>query len=95
MTLAGAAWLPDVASTGNCTGLREHLEEHRQGYVLRVPSSFRLTLARGLTLTCAQTVRALLDDDRRWEVRSAGKGSKGQRWYAWAQVATASRGTAC
>ena len=27
---------------------------------------------------------------RRWEVRSAGKGSKGERWYAWALVATAS-----
>jgi SRSO17 transposase len=28
--------------------------------------------------------------DRRWEVRSAGKGPKGERWYAWAWIATAS-----
>jgi hypothetical protein len=32
----------------------------------------------------------LVKDKRRWEVRSAGKGSKGQRWYAWAWIATAS-----
>ena len=30
------------------------------------------------------------DKDRRWEVRSAGTGSKGERWYAWAWIATAS-----
>ena len=75
---------------GNCTQLREYLEGQRQGYVLRVPSNFKVTLARGVGLTCAQAVTRLLDDDRRWEVRSAGTGSKGQRWYAWAQVATAS-----
>jgi SRSO17 transposase len=75
---------------GNCTELREFCEEHGQGYVLRVPSSFRLTLARGVTLTCAQAVTRLLNDARRWEVRSAGPGSKGQRWYAWAWLATAS-----
>src|SRR5258708_2284820 len=27
---------------------------------------------------------------RRWEIRSAGAGSKGQRWYAWAWLDTAS-----
>jgi hypothetical protein len=35
-------------------------------------------------------VKRLLKDNRRWEVRSAGKGSRGQRWYAWAWIATAS-----
>jgi hypothetical protein len=33
---------------------------------------------------------ALLSDTCRWEVRSAGAGSKGQRWYAWAWLATTS-----
>ena len=75
---------------GSCTELRQHLEDHGQAHVLRVPSSFTVALARGVTLTCAQAVARLLADDRRWEVRSAGKGSKGQRWYAWAQVAAAS-----
>ena len=74
---------------GSCTQLREYLEDRGQGYVLRVPSNFRLTLARDAAVTCAGAVR-LLGDHLRWEVRSAGKGSKGQRWYAWAQIAVAS-----
>jgi SRSO17 transposase len=75
---------------GSCTELREFCEQRRQGYVLRVSSSFRLTLAAGTTVTCAQAAAGLLKDKRRWEVRSAGEGSKGQRWYAWAQIAAAS-----
>jgi hypothetical protein len=55
-----------------------------------VPSNFTLTLAAGTKLTCAQAVTALLKHLRRWEVRSAGSGSKGERWYAWAWIATAS-----
>lgn len=65
---------------GSCTELREFLEGRGQGYVLRVPSNFRLLLPAGIRLTCAQAVRMLLSDPRRWEVRSAGAGSKGQRW---------------
>ena len=75
---------------GNCTQLREFFEASGQAYVLRVPSNFMLTLAAGTKLTCAEAVRALLKDKRRWEVRSAGSGSKGERWYAWAWLATAS-----
>jgi hypothetical protein len=75
---------------GSCTQLRDYLEEQGQAYVLRVSSSFRLSLARGVALTCAQAVRQLIRDDRRWEIRSAGKGSKGDRWYAWACIATTS-----
>ena len=74
---------------GACTQLREYLEDHDQAYVLRVPSSFRLTLAGGITLTCTQAA-ARLPRRRGWEIRSAGTGSKGQRWYAWAWLATAS-----
>ena len=74
---------------GNCTELREHFEATGQAYVLRVPSNFMLTLAAGTKLTCAEAVTALLKHPRRWEVRSAGSGSKGERWYAWAWLATA------
>lgn len=74
---------------GSCAKLRQALEAGGQAYVLRVPSNFRITLAAGVTVTCAEVVRRL-GDRLRWEVRSAGKGSKGQRWYAWAQVGTAS-----
>ncbi|HEY1002733.1 MAG TPA: IS701 family transposase, partial [Streptosporangiaceae bacterium] len=75
---------------GSCTELREFLEDQDQAYVLRVPSSFRLTLAGRATLTCKQAASAQLHGTRGWEVRSAGKGSKGQRWYAWAWLGTAS-----
>jgi SRSO17 transposase len=75
---------------GSCTQLREHFEANDQAYVLRVPSNFTLTLAAGTKMTCAEVVTALLRHRRRWEVRSAGSGSKGERWYAWAWIATAS-----
>jgi SRSO17 transposase len=75
---------------GSSTGLREFLEARGQAYVLRVASSFTVTLAGGTKLTCAQAVKRLLTDGKGREVRSAGAGSKGQRWYAWAQIATAS-----
>ncbi len=74
---------------GACTGLREYLEDHDQAYVLRVPSSFRLMMPGGIMLTCKQAA-ARLTGRRGWEIRSAGTGSKGQRWYAWAWLATAS-----
>src|SRR5271169_749960 len=75
---------------GNCTTLREFLEAEGQAYVLRVASSFMITLAPGTKVTSADAVKRLVKDKRRWEVRSAGKGSKGERWYAWAWIATAS-----
>ena len=75
---------------GNCTQLREHFEASGQAYVLRVPSNFMHTLAAGTKMTCAEAVAALLRHPRRWEVRSAGSGSKGERWYAWAWLAAAS-----
>ena len=75
---------------GSCTRLREFLETAGQAYVLRVASSFMITLAPGTKLTSAEAVKRLVKDKRRWEVRSAGKGSKGERWYAWTWIATAS-----
>lgn len=75
---------------GGCTQLREFFEQRGQAYVLRVASSFMLTLAAGTKLTCTQAVKRLGRDKRRWEVRSAGTGSKGERWYAWAWIGTAS-----
>jgi SRSO17 transposase len=75
---------------GSCTELRADLEEHGQAYVLRVASSFTLTLAAGTRTTCADAVKKLLKGTKAWEVRSAGQGSKGERWYAWALLATAS-----
>ena len=64
---------------GSCTRLREYLEARGQAYVLRVPSSFCLTVACGVMLTCKQAAAALPGARRGWEVRSAGTGAKGQR----------------
>jgi SRSO17 transposase len=75
---------------GACTALREFLEGRGQAYVLRTASNFILPLAAGTTLTCAEAVKKLLKREKDWEVRSAGRGSKGERWYAWAWLATAS-----
>jgi SRSO17 transposase len=74
---------------GSCTQLRGFLEAEGQAYVLRVASSFMVALAPGTKVTAAEAVKRLVKE-RRWEVRSAGKGSKGERWYAWAWIATAS-----
>jgi SRSO17 transposase len=75
---------------GSCTQLRAFLEERGQGYVLRVPSNFHLTVARGARLSCKQAATRLAAGGRSWEIRSAGKGSKGARWYGWAWLATIS-----
>ena len=75
---------------GSCTQLRAFLEARGQAYVLRVPSNFHLTVARGVELTCKQAAARLLAGDRHWEIRSAGKGAKGARWYAWSWTATIS-----
>jgi SRSO17 transposase len=75
---------------GSCTGLREFLEDRGQAYVLRVASSFTLALAPETKMTCADAVKKLAKGGKGWEVRSAGQGSKGDRWYAWAWIGTAS-----
>jgi SRSO17 transposase len=75
---------------GASPDLREYLESRDQAYVLRVASNFAVTLAGGAAVTCAQAVKTMPAGKRSWEVRSAGKGSKGQRWYAWAWIGTAS-----
>jgi DDE superfamily endonuclease len=75
---------------GSCTLLREYCEERGQGYVLRVPSNFYLTVAHGVRLTCKQAATQLAASGLSWEIRSAGKGAKGARWYAWAWLATIS-----
>jgi SRSO17 transposase len=75
---------------GACTKLRQQLEQGKQAYVLRVAKTFQVTMRDGTVLTCEDAVKKLLKGKRRWEVRSAGKGSKGERWYAWAWIGTAS-----
>jgi len=70
---------------GACTRLREYLESVRQAYVLRVRKNFYLTFQDGSTLACEDAVKKMIRREN-WEVRSAGGGSKGERWYAWAWI---------
>jgi SRSO17 transposase len=74
---------------GNCTELRRFLEEHGQAYVLRIAANVQIEVLAAVKLTCAQAVAELVGPQQ-WEVRSAGKGSKGDRWYAWTLITTAS-----
>lgn len=98
-TVAAEGFRPDFYCGdevyGSCTELRTHFETDEQAYVLRVAKNFRITLPSGTVLSCDQAVTTLLTKTgrkhkRRWEIRSAGKGSKGDRWYAWAWIATTS-----
>jgi hypothetical protein len=75
---------------GSCTELRRFPEDRGQAYVLRVASSFISPLAPGIPVTCKEAVKKLLKGKRAWEARSAGQGSKGERWYAWAWIGTSS-----
>jgi len=74
---------------GNCTQLREELEARARRTYCGCRRTSGSTWPAGVTLTCAETI-GLLSGELRWEVRSAGNGSKGQRWYAWAWIGTAS-----
>ena len=86
--------VPDFACGDEVYGasakLRDHLEQAEQGYVLRVAKTFRITVRDGSVVTCEDAVKKLARARRRWEERSAGKGSKGERWYEWAWIGTVS-----
>lgn len=70
---------------GACTRLREYLESARQAYVLRVRKNFYLTFRDGSILACEDAVKKMIRREN-WEIRSAGRGSKGERRYAWAWI---------
>lgn len=75
---------------GACTELRGYLESVRQAYVLRIRKNFHLTFRDGSRMTCEDAVKKMLRA-RNWEVRSAGRGAKGERWYAWAWIQVGDR----
>jgi hypothetical protein len=76
--------------TGQNPTLRAWCEQsdHQLGYVFGIPRSFMVRLGCGTTMRADQAV-GLVDADG-WNYRSAGPGSKGERDYAWAWIATAS-----
>jgi len=63
--------------------------------MLRVPSNFYLTLARGVTLTCAQAVRPLLTGTRAERSAPPGKAPRTTGGVAGRGWPPHARGTTC
>ena len=81
-------WCTADAVYGRDRGLRETCEQRGAGYSLGVPCSFRIQLPSGTSARADATLKIL--PARAWQVASCGPGSKGERRYAWAWLATAS-----
>ncbi|MFY1694337.1 IS701 family transposase [Solwaraspora sp. WMMA2101] len=83
-------WCTADAVYGRDRRLRDTCETRGIGYSLGVPCSFRITLPGWKTKIRADTAATTLTTDTAWQTMSCGAGSKGDRWYAWAWIATAS-----
>lgn len=81
-------WVTGDEVYGRDAKLRIFLEQRRTGYVLKIPCSFRITLPTGQKIRADHA--AALVPARGWQTASAGHGSKGERDYGWAWLATAS-----
>jgi SRSO17 transposase len=81
-------WVTGDEVYGRDAKLRAAIEARRAGYVLKIPCSFRITLPTGQKMRADHAAR--LVPARAWQTASAGQGSKGERDYSWAWLATAS-----
>jgi SRSO17 transposase len=81
-------WCTGDAVYGRDRKLREYCESNGIGYVFGVPCSFQVTLNPRTKLRVDGTLKLL--DRRAWQVASCGPGTKGERRYAWAWLATTS-----
>jgi SRSO17 transposase len=81
-------WVTGDEVYGRDARLRAFLEGQSTGYVLKIPCSFRVTLPDGQKIRADHA--AWLAPVRAWQTASAGHGSKGERDYGWAWLATAS-----
>lgn len=82
-------WAAGDEVYGRSGDLRAFLQEHDVGYVLRVGCAFYAELAPGVKIRADQAVTQHLAKHALWQVRGV-PGSKGQRLYAWAWIATTS-----
>jgi SRSO17 transposase len=78
-----AAWVTGDTVYGNDPKLRSWLEAERHAYVLAVPKTHRVWIDQ--RQETAQAAFARLPADA-WQRLSAGEGSQGPRWYAWAWI---------
>jgi SRSO17 transposase len=81
-------WCTADAVYGRDRTLRGFCERNGVGYVLGVPCSWQVQLASGVAMRADATLAILTP--RAWQVVSCGPGSKGERRYAFAWLATAS-----
>jgi len=81
-------WVTGDEVYGRDARLRSVLEDWRTGYVLKIPCSFRVTLPTGQKMRADHAARMV--PASAWQTASAGHGSKGERDYGWAWLATAS-----
>jgi SRSO17 transposase len=81
-------WVVGDAVYGNDTGLRGFCEQHQVGYVFGIPCSFPVVLSSGRRVRADQALK--LVPPQGWNRASCGAGSKGDRSYGWAWIATAS-----
>jgi SRSO17 transposase len=83
-TGVSAAWVAGDEVYGADPRLRATVRGHGLGYVLQVAANRRMP-------TCAGPIRvdelAATAPDTAWQTYSAGTGSKGPRYYAWAWIA--------
>jgi SRSO17 transposase len=80
-----ARWVAGDEVYGADSKLRKHLRHNGLGYVLAVAKSHQITTGIGSRRAIDLAVRL---PKRSWQRLSAGRGSKGERWYDWALVAT-------
>src|SRR6266542_761925 len=80
-------WCTADAVHGRDRELREYCEQHTIGYALGVPCSFRVTLPSCAKVRVDATLKILTGHS--WQIASCGPGSKGDRRYAFAWLATA------
>ena len=81
-------WATGDEVYGRDKTLRELCEQHERGYVFGVPCSFGLTLTSGRRVRADQALK--LVPPKAWNLASCGAGSKGERTYWWAWIATTS-----
>jgi SRSO17 transposase len=81
-------WVTGDEVYGRDARLRSVLEGQGTGYVLKIPCSFRVTLPTGQKVRADHAARMV--PANAWQTASAGHGSKGERDYGWAWLATAS-----
>lgn len=82
-------WCAGDEVYGRSSQLRGFCEDHEIGYALRVGCAFHTELAAGVRLRADAAVAKYARSARCWQVCSV-TGSKGERAYAWAWLATSS-----